>query len=81
MNGEMINGYYFFFVITFPLIIIYGFSSVNYKLKKHMENQERIIERLDLLINKKEMTNNNWWSLGAAKGELDLILLCDAEGE
>lgn len=41
----------FFLVLGIPLILIYGFSSLNYKLKKQMENQERIIERLDFLIN------------------------------
>ncbi len=41
----------FFLFIGVPLILIFGLSSLNYKLKKQMENQERIIERLDLLIN------------------------------
>ena len=44
-------------VIAFPLVIIFGFSSVNYKLKKQMENQERIIERLDLIIKQNKLDN------------------------
>ena len=34
------------------IIIIIGFSSLNYKLGRKLKNDERIIERLDLLINK-----------------------------
>lgn len=38
--------------IVVVLIMIMGFSSVNYKLKKKLENDDRIIERLDRLIDK-----------------------------
>lgn len=48
----------FFLAITFPLIVIFGFSSVNYKLKKQLENQKLMIEKLDLLIDHQSNESN-----------------------
>ncbi|MDT3426698.1 hypothetical protein J2Z22_002232 [Paenibacillus forsythiae] len=50
-----------FFILStiFGLIIlIAGFSGIYYKLNKRLENDERIIARLDLLINSNEQNSN-----------------------
>ncbi|WP_155986974.1 hypothetical protein [Paenibacillus durus] len=40
------------------IILIAGFSGINYKLNKRLENDERIIARLDMLINSNKQQNS-----------------------
>ncbi|MFX3635174.1 MAG: hypothetical protein ACE3L7_10640 [Candidatus Pristimantibacillus sp.] len=47
----IIVGYIFMFVVVF------GFITIERLLKKKLENDERIISRLDLLINEMEKKN------------------------
>lgn len=38
-------------VIIIACIALLGIASIDGRLKKHLENDERIIDRLDILIN------------------------------
>ncbi|WP_157282903.1 hypothetical protein [Paenibacillus assamensis] len=40
------------------ITLIFGFSSLNYKLSQRLKNDERIIARLDLLIKKYDETGD-----------------------
>lgn len=44
-----------FFIILFGVIAIVTLISIELKLRKKLENDERIIERLDILINKESI--------------------------
>ncbi|MCR8633790.1 MULTISPECIES: hypothetical protein [Paenibacillus] len=46
-------------LVILVFVVVLGISSIDYKLKKKLENDERIIERLDLLINDKRKSNND----------------------
>lgn len=46
------GGYLMFFSILFCFIVVVTLISIELKLRKQLENDERIIERLDILINK-----------------------------
>lgn len=41
-----------FFTIVFCIMVVVTLISIELKLRKKLENDERIIERLDILINK-----------------------------
>ncbi|WP_182301368.1 hypothetical protein [Cohnella cholangitidis] len=47
----MNEDFFILFAIVTILVLVFGFNSVNYKLKQKLKNDERIIERLDILIN------------------------------
>jgi hypothetical protein len=46
------ENFYVLSMIVIVMTLIFGFNSINYKLKIKNENDERIVERLDLIINR-----------------------------
>lgn len=39
-----------FFYILFMILVIVGIASIDHSLRKKLKNDERIIERLDLIL-------------------------------
>ncbi|MDG0808074.1 hypothetical protein [Cohnella rhizosphaerae] len=56
------ENFYLLSTLVCLVTLIFGFSSLNYKLSQKIKNDERMIERLDLIIkklNKDEDENND----------------------
>lgn len=47
----------YFFVSLFMILVVVGLANIDHSLKKKLKNDERIIDRLDLIL--KEVNNNN----------------------
>lgn len=48
-----------FFILFFMLLVVVGLASIDHSFRKKLKNDERIIERLDLIWREMQVHNNN----------------------